>query len=53
MKSITNKLASIGSSITEKDLMLTILNGLRLGYCNIASFITSSKIEYDDAYALL
>lgn len=33
--------------------MLTILNGLGAGYCDIATFITGSKMEYDDAYALL
>ena len=53
MKSIANKLASAGSPITEKDLMLTILNGLGSGFRDIATFITRSKMEYDDAYALL
>ena len=33
--------------------MLTILNGLGPGYCDIVTFITGSKIEFDDAYALL
>ena len=53
MKSIADKLASAGSPITEKDLMLTILNGLGSGFRDIATFITGSKMEYDDAYALL
>ena len=33
--------------------MLTILNGLGPGFRDIATFITGSKMEYDDAYALL
>lgn len=33
--------------------MLTILNGLRSGYHDIATFITGSKMKFDDAYALL
>lgn len=53
MKSIANKLVSADSPITKKDLMLTILNGLGAGYCDIATFKTGSKMEYDDAYALL
>ncbi|KDO39845.1 hypothetical protein CISIN_1g045423mg, partial [Citrus sinensis] len=53
MKSIADELASAGSPITEKDLMLTILNGLGSGYRDIATFITGSKMEFDDAYALL
>ncbi|KAH9652235.1 retrovirus-related pol polyprotein from transposon RE1 [Citrus sinensis] len=53
MKSIADKLTSGGSPITEKDLMLTILNGLGSGYRDIATFITGSKMEFDDAYALL
>ncbi|KAH9678112.1 putative carboxylesterase 120 [Citrus sinensis] len=53
MKSIADKLTSAGSPITEKDLMLTILNGLGSGYRDITTFITGSKMEFDDAYALL
>lgn len=53
MKSIADKLASAGSPITENNLMLTILNELGSGYRDIATFITGSKMEYDDAYALL
>ena len=53
MKAIADKLASAGSSITEKDLMLTILNGLGSGYRDIATFITGSRMEFDNAYALL
>lgn len=33
--------------------MLTILNRLGSGYCDIATFITGLKMEFDDAYALL
>lgn len=39
MKSIANKLASANSSLTKKALILTILNGLRLGYRDIATLI--------------
>ncbi|XP_024043206.1 uncharacterized protein LOC127899390 [Citrus sinensis] len=53
MKSIADKLASARSPITEKDLMLTILNGLGPDFRDIATFVTRSKMEYDDAYALL
>ncbi|KAH9659793.1 Receptor-like protein 13 [Citrus sinensis] len=53
MKIVADKLASAGSPIIEKDLMLTILNGLGAGYRDIATFITGSKMDYDDAYALL
>ena len=53
MKTVADKLASAGSPITEKDLMLTILNSLGAGYRDIATFITGSKMDYDDAYALL
>ena len=53
MKSIADKLTIVGSPIIEKDMMLTILNGLRSGYRDIATFITSSKMEFDDAYTLL
>ncbi|KAH9725225.1 hypothetical protein KPL70_007794 [Citrus sinensis] len=53
MKSIADTLASAGSPITEKDMMLTMLNGLGSGYRDIATFITGSKMEFDDAYALL
>ena len=53
IKLIADKLASAGSPIIEKDLMLPILNGLRLGYHDVATFITSSKMEFDDAYTLL
>ncbi|KAL9410716.1 hypothetical protein AB3S75_044483 [Citrus x aurantiifolia] len=53
MKSTADKLASAGSPITENDLMLTILNGLGPGFRDIATFITGSKMEYDNTYALL
>ena len=53
MKIVADKLASAESPITEKDLMLTILNGLGADFRDIATFITSSKMDYDDAYALL
>ncbi|GAY53191.1 hypothetical protein CUMW_147500 [Citrus unshiu] len=39
MKIVADKLASAGSPITVKDLMLTILNSLGAGYRDIATFI--------------
>ena len=53
MKAISDKLASAGSPITEKDLILTILNILGSGYCDIATFITGSHMKFDYAYVLL
>lgn len=53
MKFIADKLASAGSPITKKDLMLTILTRLGSSYRDIDTFITSSKMEFDDTYALL
>ena len=53
MKIVADKLASAGSPIIEKDLMLTILNSLGASYRDIVTFITISKMDYDDAYALL
>lgn len=53
MKSIAKKLASANSSLTKKDLILTILNGLRLGYRDIATLITGPYMNYDDACDLL
>lgn len=53
MKSIADKLANVSSPITEKSLMLMIFNELGPGYHDIATFITSSRMEYDYAYALL
>lgn len=53
MKFIVDKLASAGSPITKKDLMLTILTRLGSSYRDIAIFITGSKMEFDDTYALL
>lgn len=44
MKSIADKLASAGSYITKKDLMLTKLNWLGLGYCDIVTFIIGFKM---------
>lgn len=38
MKSIADKLVSVGSPITEKDLMLIILNDLGPCYRDIATF---------------
>lgn len=45
IKSIADKLASATSLIIEKGLILTILNGLRLGYCDIATLITGSYMD--------
>ncbi|KAL9422914.1 hypothetical protein AB3S75_035075 [Citrus x aurantiifolia] len=53
MKTVAGKLASARSPITEKDLMLTILNSLGAGYRDIATVISGFKMDYDNAYALL
>ncbi|KAH9717593.1 retrovirus-related pol polyprotein from transposon RE2 [Citrus sinensis] len=53
MKQIADKLACVGSPVSDKDLLQQILNGLGQGYLDLASFITASKLDYDDAYALL
>ncbi|KAL9413756.1 hypothetical protein AB3S75_042279 [Citrus x aurantiifolia] len=53
MKLLANKLACAGDIITEKDLLMRILNGLGSGYLDLASIITANKMSYDDAYALL
>lgn len=53
MKAITDKLASVGNPIFEKDLLQQILNGLKAGYLDTATFITASKLDYGDAYRLL
>lgn len=53
MKLLANKLACAGDTITEKDLLMRILNGLWLGYLDLASIITANKMRYDDVYALL
>ncbi|KAL9438517.1 hypothetical protein AB3S75_024229 [Citrus x aurantiifolia] len=53
MKLLANKLACAGDVITEKDLLMRVLNGLGSGYLDLASIITANKMSYDDAYALL
>lgn len=53
MKMLADKLACAGDSITGKDLLMRILNGLGFGYLDLASIITANKIDYDEAYALL
>ncbi|KAH9753212.1 retrovirus-related pol polyprotein from transposon RE1 [Citrus sinensis] len=53
MKLLANKLACAGDIITEKDMLMRILNGLGSGYLDLASIITANKMSYDDAYALL
>ncbi|KAL9460181.1 hypothetical protein AB3S75_003395 [Citrus x aurantiifolia] len=53
MKQIADKLACAGNPVSDKDLLQQILNGLRQGYLDLATFITTSKLDYDDAYALL
>ena len=53
MKQIADKLACAGNLVSNKDLLQQILNGLELGYLDLATFITASKLDFDDAYALL
>ena len=53
MKMLADKLACAGDSITGKDLLMRILNGLGPSYLDLASIITANKMDYDEAYALL
>ncbi|KAH9782814.1 retrovirus-related pol polyprotein from transposon RE1 [Citrus sinensis] len=53
MKQIADKLACVGNLVSDKDLLQQILNGLGPGYLDLATFITVSKLDFDDAYALL
>lgn len=53
MKMLTDKLASARESITSKDLLIRILNGLGPSYLHLASIITANKMDYDEAYVLL
>lgn len=53
MKSIADKLACAVIPICEQALLQQILNGIEAGYLGIATFITTSKLDYDNAYALL
>ncbi|KDO41770.1 hypothetical protein CISIN_1g039115mg [Citrus sinensis] len=53
MKQVTDKLACAGSPVLYRDMLKQILNGLGAGYLDLATFITTSKLDYDDAYALL
>lgn len=53
MKLFANKLACVGDNITEKELLMRILNGLRPGYLNPISIIIANKMGDDEAYTLL
>ena len=53
MKMLANKLACAGDNIIEKDLLMRILNGLGPDFLDLTSIITTNKMRYDDAYALL
>ncbi|KAL9408386.1 hypothetical protein AB3S75_046864 [Citrus x aurantiifolia] len=53
MKMLADKLACAGDTITGKDLLMRILNGLGSGYLDLASIITANKMDYDETYALL
>ncbi|KAL9440592.1 hypothetical protein AB3S75_019290 [Citrus x aurantiifolia] len=53
MKMLADKLACAGDSITGKDLLMRIPNGLGSGYLDLAYIITANKMDYDEAYALL
>ena len=53
IKQVTDKLACAGSPVSDRDMLHQILNGLGVGYLDLATFITASKLDYDDAYALL
>ena len=53
VKALFDKLACAGSLISEKDLLIQILNGLGPGYLDLTSIITANTMSCDDAYALL
>ena len=53
VKILADKLACAGSPMSERDLLMQVLNGLGTGYLDLASIITANKMSYDDAYALL
>ncbi|KAH9750824.1 retrovirus-related pol polyprotein from transposon RE1 [Citrus sinensis] len=53
VKVVADKLACAGSPVSEKDLLIQILNGLGPGFLDLASIITANRMPYDDAYALL
>ncbi|KAH9769757.1 retrovirus-related pol polyprotein from transposon RE2 [Citrus sinensis] len=53
VKAVADKLACAGSPVSEKDLLMQILNGLGPGFLDLASIITANRMSYDDAYALL
>ena len=39
--------------MSERDLLMQVLNRLGTGYLDLASIITANKMFYNDAYALL
>ena len=53
VKVVVDKLACAGSYVSEKDLLMQILNGLGPGFLDLASIIIANRMSYDDAYALL
>lgn len=53
VKVVADKLACDRSLISDKDLLMQILNGLGPGYLDLASIITANKMSCDDACALL
>ena len=53
VKAVADKLACASSPVSEKDLLMQILNGLGLGFLDLASIITANRMSYDDACALL
>ena len=53
VKALVDKLVCAGSLISEKDLLIQILNALGLGHLDLASIITAKKMTYDDACTLL
>ena len=53
VKVVADKLACASSPISEKYLLMQILNGLGPRFLDLASIITANRMSYDDAYALL
>ena len=52
MKALGDKLSCASSPLSDGELLMHILNGLGLGFLNLASFITACRMEFEDPYAL-
>lgn len=48
MKLLSNKITCASDNITEKELLMRILNGLGFGYLDLASIIIINKMRYNN-----